>query len=295
MQSGATDTASELLAAAELSPLDDLQRARVDLLRARIALASRRGRDAPPLLLTAAEHLAPLDPGLARETYLEALEAAMFAGRLGRGDGVLQAAEVARAAPPAPQPPRPIDLLLDGLATRFTQGYAAAVPPLRQALRTLSRGDGRSEDTLRWVGMACRVASDLWDDEAWHELATRAVRLAREAGVLTVLPLADSILAAVRRYGGDLAAAATLLGEAEVTRRPTHRTDWSAARPPRCCRQRRRPPRPQPRRVRADDEPLAEGTHHDHVLARSERGQPGSHPRRRRTSIDHPAAMGRTG
>ena len=42
---------------------------------------------------------------------------------------------------------------------------------------------------MRWLWLAwLAVARELWDDEAWHELATRAVRLAREAGALTVLP-----------------------------------------------------------------------------------------------------------
>ena len=147
-----------------------------------------RGSDAPPLLLDAAKRLEPLDAGLARETYLEALGAAIFAGRLSGGRGVREVAEAARAAPPAPQPPRAIDLLLDGLATRFTEGYAAGVPPLRRALqRVRATRTAAARTTLRWLWLACRVAADLWDDEAWHELATRAVRLAREAGALTVL------------------------------------------------------------------------------------------------------------
>ena len=104
-QAGAPDAALELLATAEAGPLDELQRARVDLLRAQIAFAVRRGSDAPPLLLKAAKRLEPLDLTLARETYLEALSAAIFAGRLATGGGVLEAAEAARAAPPAPGPP----------------------------------------------------------------------------------------------------------------------------------------------------------------------------------------------
>src|SRR5206468_4110148 len=76
-------SASDLAAAAELEPLDDLQRARLERLTAQIAFASRRGRDAPPLLLEAARHLDPLDPAMARETYIEAIAAAIFAGRLG--------------------------------------------------------------------------------------------------------------------------------------------------------------------------------------------------------------------
>jgi hypothetical protein len=130
-----------LLPAAELGPLDDLQRARLERLRAQIAFTRMRGRDAPGLLLDAASRLERLDAGLARESYLDALRAAIFAGRL--GDGVQDAAEAARAAPAGSQPPpRAMGLLLDGLAKRFTEGYAAGVAPLRRALNAFAGEDG---------------------------------------------------------------------------------------------------------------------------------------------------------
>jgi hypothetical protein len=71
-----------LLAMAQAGPLDELQRARGDLLRAQIAFASSHGRDTPPLMLSAAKQLEALDVGVARETYLEAFTAALFVGRL---------------------------------------------------------------------------------------------------------------------------------------------------------------------------------------------------------------------
>jgi hypothetical protein len=124
---GAPEAAHELLTVAELGWLDELQRAEVARLRAQMAFAGRRESDAPQLLLDAAKKLGPLDSGLARETYLEALGAAIFAGRLGRGLGQREVAVAVRtAAPPAPQPPRPMDLLLDGAVTRLTEGYVAA-------------------------------------------------------------------------------------------------------------------------------------------------------------------------
>ena len=133
-ESGALEAAQELLAVAEACPLDDLQRAGLTRLRAEIVFALRRGSDAPPLLLDAAKQLEPLDIGSAREAYLEALGAAIFAGRLNGRVGPSEVAAAARSAAPGRQPPRPTDLLLDGLAKRFTQGYVAGVAPLRDAL-----------------------------------------------------------------------------------------------------------------------------------------------------------------
>ena len=216
-EAGAPTVALKLLAASEDDgPLDKLQRARLERLRAQLAFASRRGSDAPPLLLAAAKRLEPLDAGLARETFLEALAAAIFAGRLGGGCGVVEVAEAARGAPPAPQPARPIDLLLDGLASRFTEGYAASVLPLKQALEAVSRDEGHDEDDIHWLWLACRIAPDLWEDETWHELATRQLRVARDAGALSVLPLAATYRAGAHVHAGEFAAAAALIEEADA-------------------------------------------------------------------------------
>src|SRR6478736_133750 len=106
----ASDAAIELLAVAELAPLDEIQRAQSERLRAEITFARRRGSDAPALLLHAARRLEPLDARLARETHLEAIAAAIFAGHLADTPDVHEVAEAAAAAPAASQPPRAIDL-----------------------------------------------------------------------------------------------------------------------------------------------------------------------------------------
>ncbi len=213
---GAPDTAHKLLATAETGPLDDLERARMERLRAQLAFSERRGSDAPPLLVSAAGRLASLDPALARETFLEAAEAAIYAGRLGGDLGPREVAEAARAVPPAPQPPRASDLLLEGLTTRFTEGYADSVAPLRRALRAFCQGDDRGADEVRWLWQACRVASDLWDDEARHELTSRGVALVRDAGAVTALPLALTYRAGVHTHEGEFGAAAALIEEADA-------------------------------------------------------------------------------
>jgi DNA-binding CsgD family transcriptional regulator len=209
-----TASASDLLAAAELGPLDELRRARLERLRAQIAFTTRRGRDAPPLLLEAARRLAPLDAPMARETYLEAIASAMFAGRLGTGPSVGEVAEAARASARA-DPESPADLLLAALVTRFTDGYAPAVAPLSRALRRFAEPDGGGADR-RWLWLACRFAQELWDDELWHALGSRGVRLARQTGALHLLPNALNYLGALNAHSGACAVAAAQVEEIEA-------------------------------------------------------------------------------
>ena len=218
---GATDAALELLATADLAPLDELQRARLERLRAEIAFARTRGCDAPALLLDAARRLEPLDGAMARETHLEAITAAMFAGRLGDKLDVREAAEAALAAPPAQQPLRAIDLLLDGLATRYSEGYASGLPPLRKALRAFRDVERLSAQDLHWLWLTCRLAQDLWDDDLWYELATRGVRVARDTGALTVLPGMANFLAAFHVHSGGFATAAELTYEVDAITQAT--------------------------------------------------------------------------
>ena len=219
-QAGAPDAALSLLASAEAGPVDELQRARADLLRAQIAFAMSRGSDAPPLLLNAARRLEPLDARLARETYLDALIAAVSAHRLASGGGALEVAEAARAAgytrSPA-QPARAPDLLLDGWVLLITEGYAAATPTLARALSAFRSGESVSKDEeIRWLWFACHTAYELWDDETWHELSIRQVQLARAVGALAELPVALNSLAGASLFAGDFAAAETQVEEAEA-------------------------------------------------------------------------------
>jgi ATP/maltotriose-dependent transcriptional regulator MalT len=158
---------------------------------------------------------------MARETHLEAMAAAMFAGRFGDQPGVREAAEAAQAAPAAPQPPRAIDLLLDGLATRFTKGYPTGLPPLRRALDAFRDVEGSTATDVRWLWLACRLAQDLWDDELWHVLATRGLHVARETGALSMLPIAATYRAALHVHAGAFDEASALIEEADAITRAT--------------------------------------------------------------------------
>ena len=221
VQAGAFGAALELLGRAEAAPLNELQRARVDLLQAQLAFVSNRGRDAPPLLLSAARRLERIDADLARATYLDTISAAMFAGHLASpGGGVHEVARAARAAPPAPQPPQAPDLLLDGLARHFSEGYAAGLPVLERALSAFGRELSAAEQ-LRWLWLASVTALHLWDDQKWDALSSRHVELARGAGALSELPLALSSRAYMQLFAGELTAAASLTEEVQAATEAT--------------------------------------------------------------------------
>jgi DNA-binding CsgD family transcriptional regulator len=213
-QAGALDAALGLLATAQAGPLDELQRARADLLRAQIAFSSSHGRDAPPLMLSAAKQLEALDVGLARQTYLEAFTAALFVGRLSPAVG--EVATAARTAPAAPAPARAPDLLLDGLALLVTEGYATGTPALSRALLAFRSQDISAAAGLSWLWLAGRAAMAVWDEETWHILAIRHVKLARDAGALSELPLAIRSRILLHAHEGELAEGAALIAEARA-------------------------------------------------------------------------------
>jgi DNA-binding CsgD family transcriptional regulator len=221
-QAGAFNAAFELLAVAEAGPLSDLQHAHADLTRAQLAFITSRGAEAPPLLLKAAKRLAGIDPGLSRATYLDALSAGIFTGRLASpGSDLLAIARAAAEAPPAPQPPRAPDLLLDGLTAHYNDGYAAGVPMLRGALAAFGEGMP-AEEELRWLWLACVAAAvRVWDDESWDVLSARHVRLAHDTGALSELPLALTSRAFLYLFTGQLSAAAALTDEIQAVKEAT--------------------------------------------------------------------------
>ncbi|MGD9995999.1 MAG: AAA family ATPase [Ilumatobacteraceae bacterium] len=215
LEAGDHDAADALLAAAEVTRLDAAHQALGARLRAQIVFSRRRGSDAVPLLLDAARRLEGIDEPLSRETYLEALGAAVFSGRLSRPDR-RDVAAAARQMGPRSSSRRPIDHLLDGLVTRFTEGYVSSVPELHGALDELRRDTSDSVDgTARWLWLAWLVAGDLWADELWEQLAMRAVRLARDTGRLGQVPIALTYLAGVHVHAGDFQVASSLLDEAD--------------------------------------------------------------------------------
>jgi DNA-binding CsgD family transcriptional regulator len=214
-QAGTFDAALALTSTAAAGPLDEVQRAQADRLRAQIAFASSHGSDAPRLLLKAARRLEPFDERMARDTYLEALLAALFAGPRAAGGGVLQIARAVRAAAPSTQPTRAPDLLLDGLALLITEGHPAGVPALKRAVSAFRRADVSAEEEVHWMWPATQAARDLWDHESWDALSARQVGLARDTGVLAALPIALNTRAGMHVLAGEFTEAAALVAEAD--------------------------------------------------------------------------------
>jgi DNA-binding CsgD family transcriptional regulator/tetratricopeptide (TPR) repeat protein len=210
MQAGAFGKALDLLAVAEAGPLDEFASARADLLRGQIAVALGSG-DAAALLLGAARCLEPLDLDLARETYLTAWGAAVVAGDLEGGHIVGEISRAIRSLPPPPGPPRPLDLLLDGLALLTIEGRAAGTPRLQRAAKSLH--EISAEDALRWGWMAAAPSFAVWDNEGMLAIAARVLQLVRDSGALAQLPIHLSAVALARAWIGDFAGAATLVAE----------------------------------------------------------------------------------
>ncbi len=217
IRAGDFHAATELLVVADDGSTDDLQQAQIDLMRAQLAYVTQRGNDAPHLLLQAAKRLGPVDAALSRSTYLDALSAAIFAGRLATpSSGVLEVARAAADAPPPPgDAPRATDILLDGLAAGYNDGYASAVPALRQALAEFGH-DMSAQEELRFLWLASVTAMRLWDDESWESLSSRHLHLARHIGALSDLPLALISRTFALLYSGDLEAAASLTAESHA-------------------------------------------------------------------------------
>ncbi len=216
LYAGAFDAALRMVVVAEAGAPDDLQRARAELLRGQIAFSSNIGSDAPPLLLSAARRLERLDVELARETYLDAWGAAMFAGRLASTGGLVEVSRAIRAAPQAPHEPHPSDLLLDALALLITEGRTAAASALRRASGAFAALDDPAENSFRWTWLPPVPSYVLWDDEAWYAINARQLQLARDAGALARIPMGLITEAVIEAWSGDFASAAAATAEAET-------------------------------------------------------------------------------
>ncbi|MFI2102663.1 AAA family ATPase [Isoptericola sp. NPDC019693] len=217
----ALDRATEMATLADLCPLDPTDRARVNRLRARVLFARSRSDEAAPLLLEAAAGLASAGSPLARETYLEAISAAVFSGRVHGPAGVAAAARSARGLEARLPGASPSDALLDAIATLLDEGTERGVGAIRAAFAPFAQEvlDDHGA-AARWLLLA-PVAMEAffhhaWDFAAWDLISARAVRLARDAGALGVLPPSLVYTAGVDVFHGDFAGAARKIDEADT-------------------------------------------------------------------------------
>jgi tetratricopeptide (TPR) repeat protein len=217
LHAGVFDAALDLLAQAAADAVDDLQRARAEMLRGRAEWASVTGREAPVLLLRAAKRLDSLDAGLAREAYLYAWLASALAGPFARPGGLLlEVSRAAQAAPRPARPPGPGDLLLDGLTTMIVQGRAAAGPAMRRVVAAFLGDQVSGEDRLKW-GVLAQVASMyVWDFDSWAALSTRDIEFARASGALAPLNIALNARGMAVTLCGDFETATSLAAEKDV-------------------------------------------------------------------------------
>ncbi|MDQ3881350.1 MAG: LuxR C-terminal-related transcriptional regulator [Chloroflexota bacterium] len=215
LQAGAFDAALTLCASAASRPLDAYRRAKVDLLHGQIAFAARHASDAPSLLLKAAKQLEPLDLRLARETYLSAIGAAAFALPASARD-LMEVCHAVNALPRPTQAPRALDVLLDGLALAYTDGPAAAAPLWLQAADAFASNDVPVDECLRWGWLATSAGNALWDGDRVHAVCERPIRLARDVGALSHLPVYLDALSTEAARRGDFSAANSLIAERDA-------------------------------------------------------------------------------
>lgn len=195
----------DLLAAAELAQPDPLQLANASRLRAKASSMTNPGLGAVQPLLDAAGRLRDLDPAAARETYLAAFGAAIWAGRHDES-GLQRAAEAARDLPPGDET---AGVFLRALVAWTTDGPVAAFPLLARALRSLT-----DDEDLAVLWPAANAAVELGDLQAWLDITDRAVRFARTTGTLSILSTALPYRAASLGYAGRFSEAWDLLAEA---------------------------------------------------------------------------------
>ncbi|WP_310774040.1 AAA family ATPase [Mycobacterium sp. Z3061] len=228
LDAGSLDAATQLLEVATESSDDESTSARVDLIRAKLAWAARRGPDAPPLLLTAAQRLTEIDPAAARGTYLEALMSALIVGRFSEGPSSPETIARASRRTVSTDARDTVEMLLHGLIVRLTGGYVAAAPLLRDAIAAYVRQTRAGAADPRWHDITNRVCLDVFDQDSYDFLTAQQLEKQRAAGELTLVASSLSTYAGLCVTRGDFAAAEAALEEVEIlaaaTRIPAHRS-----------------------------------------------------------------------
>jgi DNA-binding CsgD family transcriptional regulator len=175
--------------------LDALTRARARLLRATcVGLSGQQNASAviSAECLGAAVDAGAQDPEFTQAALAEACEGAMLADRLIEGTTVLEIAEAARSAPPARD--SATSRLVAAFAAIRIDGYAAAVPAIRQAVATLLDPATPDDIVLERHLLGITLCSISLDHSSTWALEQRVERIARDTGALTKL---DALLYAM--------------------------------------------------------------------------------------------------
>lgn len=184
---------------------DASARGRAQLVSGESLFAQGLDSEAAEVLADASATLEQSDPALATHALLSSVNAAIWAGPA-------EALRIAGRAVPPPRrggsKPRVSDLLLAGYRARLNTGYAAAVAPLRDAVRELQADDLDPDIGLRLSGLGIMAAGSLWDDQALVDLTDRWVGITRRLGAISYLPLALSYQALADWVTGRLDQAA---------------------------------------------------------------------------------------
>src|SRR3954447_12865712 len=194
LSAGAVDPAGSPLAQATPRLRGQVPRGEAIRLEGTIRLAAGRGAESASTLLRAARELQPLDPRAARDSLLTAVEAVLYAGWSGQEPLLRQIARVAGELPASEGADVPaLDLLVQAYARRASSGYVAAVPAFRRAVDAFLAEDLDADVVLQRSLLAIAAAAEVGDLVAVDALANRWVRLARETGALSTLPLALAV------------------------------------------------------------------------------------------------------
>ena len=216
VQAGDSEAAQELLAIAEAAPLTAADQARAELVRAQLAVTVSWGGDVSARLLEVAKRLEPIDANLARMTYLDAIYAAVFAGRFAApGADVAAAAQAVVDGPPPPGTLTEADQILDGLTANFSQ-VGAPLPRLVSAMRKIGNPCAFPGREMRWLSLATIAAVGVWDDHRWAELTDRYIELCRQEGTVTELLISLTSRTFVLFFGGELTAATSVVEELQA-------------------------------------------------------------------------------
>jgi DNA-binding CsgD family transcriptional regulator len=208
LATGSPRQARALATTARKGLADRYLRARAE--RAEGIAAVREGE-----LPTAASHLLAAgialgDEDLARDTLLQAVEVACFAGYPASHEFMTAIADAVGS--PKASPGSVVEVLLRAFAMEARRGYVAAVPLYQDAVQRMTNDTSPSQ-LVPWVSLVSVVTLAVWDNRGRAELLRRVARVSRDAGLLAALGTALNYGAYDEMWAGRLAGAEAMFAE----------------------------------------------------------------------------------